>query len=159
MRLEGYDYSTPGAYFITICCEKKKLLFGTVCDGGVLLNSLGEIASAELPGIGQHHNAHVDTFIVMPSHVHAVVFLDPALIHESLRVPGGPRAAPTGALRDPPALGTVVGMYKQAVSRAVRRVVGDPKLVVWQRGYYEHVIRDEDDLSTRRQYILDNPIR
>ena len=81
-------------YFLTICCNQMKMLFGTVRDSAVLLNGYGRIARAELETIPLHHNALVDSAIVMPNHVHAIVFLDPRRFHESIAA-GGPRPAPT----------------------------------------------------------------
>jgi REP element-mobilizing transposase RayT len=158
VRLSGHDYSTPGAYFITICCADMKHLFGRVAGDSVELNKLGQIAMAELHRIAEHHNALVDTYIVMPNHVHAILFLDPARFVESLSA-GAPRGAPTAPTRKPPNIGVLVSLYKQAVTRAIRSVLGDAGFKVWQRGFYEHVVRDEDGLNTRRYYIQTNPQR
>lgn len=158
-RLHYFDYSNPGAYFITVCCVDMKTLFGSVVDSAVVLNRLGQVAHAELIALSEHHNAVADTFIVMPNHIHAILFLEPKRFAESLSQTGGTGAAPAENSRATPPLGVVVGLYKQAVTRQVRAMTGDRAYQVWQRGFHEHIVRNEEDLQTRRQYILENPQR
>jgi REP element-mobilizing transposase RayT len=123
----------PGAYFVTVCTEGRRCFFGCVNGRRVELSRLGRIASECLLDVRQHHaGAIVDTNVVMPNHVHAVVVLTEA-------------AEAT--------LGTAIGTYKAAVSRR-SRIRG-----LWQRGYYDHVIRDESELARIREYVETNPIR
>ena len=132
-RIRGYDYATANAYFVTICASRRGDVFGEVAGGSVRLNALGRCARACLDGIDSHHSATVDTSIVMPDHVHAVVVL-------GLRSQGVP-------------LQTVIGQFKAAVSRTS----GRPGL--WQRGYHDHIVRGDEDLERVRDYIVSNPAR
>jgi putative transposase len=133
LRLRDYDYSHAGLYFVTTCVKGWRCLFGTVADDRVVLSSLGAIAQECLVSIVEHHrDVLLDSYVVMPNHVHAVVGI------------GEDSAS---------ALGVVVGTYKGAVSRV------SGKADLWQRGYYDHVVRDESDLARIRRYIESNPIQ
>jgi REP element-mobilizing transposase RayT len=132
MRLSGFDYTLPGAYFVTVCASRRGSVFGCVRDGAVRLNACGLVVSEALDAITDHHAVQVDTSVVMPDHVHAIVV-----------IARDPR---------PETLSAVVGAFKARVSRQVRRPV-------WKRSFYDHVIRDDKDLDRVREYIETNPIR
>ena len=133
LRLREYDYSSCGPYFATACTHGRACLLGEVVDDTVVLTSIGQAARNCLVAIPEHHRGSaVDAYVVMPNHVHMVVVID-----DSQRT----------------ALGTIVGTFKAAVARSVKR----PGL--WQRGYYEHVVRDEVDLERIREYVATNPAR
>ena len=131
-RINGYDYATQNYYFITICTKNKKCIFGSPDK----LNSYGEAARNGLMQINDHFpNARVDKFTVMPNHVHAIIILC-----------GGGSSLPT-----------IVGSYKSFVSRAVHAI--DPKIVVWQTSFHDHVIRNEEGYRQIWQYIDTNSAR
>ncbi len=130
LRLRGFDY-TAGLYFVTSCVRDRACVLGAVVDETVHLTRLGIAARECLLAIPDHHRSVViDSFVVMPNHVHLILTMD----GEEL-------------------LGTVVGTYKAAVSRS------SGHRGLWQRGYYEHVIRDDFDLQRIREYIATNPVR
>lgn len=141
-RLDEYDYSAPNAYFITICTDKRRNLFWK--DISSIVNSMedvaltpyGEIATKVILEIPGHYPMiSVDTFAVMPNHVHL-------LLQINTDHGGRPMAAPTIAM--------VVNQMKGAVSKQI----GFP---VWQKGYYDHVIRNNADYREVWQYIEGNP--
>lgn len=134
-RIRGYDYSTAGLYLVTVCTLKRRLILGRVVGDEVDLSALGVIVRAQIERLPERLAVKIDAFVVMPNHVHAIVALDG-------------RARQASPLR----LGTVVGSVKSGSSREIG-------LPVWQRGYHDHVIRDECDLQRVREYIVTNPIR
>jgi len=160
IRLRGYDYGGGGAYFITICAHRKEPLFGEVAGGEIRLNAVGEITrdewyrSAEL-----RPEVLLDAFAVMPNHIHGIVALDGSVAGaEDFRAgspaPGGARRAP---LRRPArSLGAFVAGYKSRVTSRVRALTGDAEKRVWQRNYYEHIIRDGREADEIRLYIVNN---
>jgi putative transposase len=168
-RLQGFDYSTPGAYFVTIVTQGRTALFGTILDSEMRLSQVGTIADRswrEIPG----HFAHVElgAFVVMPNHVHGILVLRPIELKkgmgsDALTSEPGSRGtiyrAPTEQFGAPRigSIPTIVRTYKAAVTRAVGRLVG-VRHPVWQRNYYEHIIRDEADWFRIHRYIEANPI-
>jgi len=154
IRLKGYNYTHPGAYFITICTYKHRCLFGRVVDGEMRLNPLGQIVTNcwnEIP----HHfpHAELDEFVVMPNHIHGVISIVGATHASPLQQTHPPRGPIPGSL------GAIVGSFKSAVTKRINRHRHTPGGVVWQRNYYEHIIRTELALNAIRQYIRDNPLR
>ena len=174
IRLQGFDYSQDGVYSVTICTPNKVQLFGNIAEMQMNLNTLGQVASRCLHEIPCHFpNAKIMESIVMPNHVHAVIFMKDDQIEKATTGEkglnetrkGGKEAgktclAPTGGVFGKPKPGsipTIVGSYKSAVTKMINRQF--PKLcsVIWQRGYYERVIRDEKELASVIEYIRSNP--
>lgn len=165
IRLPGYDYASQGAYFVTICTDDRAHLFGVIEDDEMHCNVLGEIAAdcwREIPVHFPH--AAIDAFVVMPNYVHGIVIINDnhpvgarhvvGVRHASpLQSPETPRGTPRGSL------GAIVGSYKSAVSRQINTLRGTPGVPVWQRNYYEHIVRDDDDYMRIVAYISDNPRR
>ena len=152
IRLRHHDYSRAGAYYITVCTDGRKLLFGEVIDDEVKLNESGRIAAEEWSKSAQvRSELELDTWVVMPNHVHGVVMITD-------RGRGDRPVAPTGGLRSR-SLGALIAGFKSAATRRINAMRGTPGASVWQRNYYEHVIRDESALHRVRQYIADNPAR
>jgi putative transposase len=152
VRLKDYDYSQAGAYFITICTDKKECVLGNVIDGEMVLNDYGRVIEREwlrIPDI--RPGVELDEFVIMPNHMHGIVVIAEANVGATNQppLPKGPTSK---------AIGTIVGAFKAAVTRRINALRGAPHTPVWQRNYYEHVIRDEDDLNRRREYIVSNPL-
>jgi len=168
LRLPEYDYSGPGAYFLTLCLQDRECLFGDVVNADMYLNRLGRIAweewvrSAELrPGIA------LDVFVVMPNHLHGIVLFNPTP-DDKAKVAGYPdpvvgahSCAPLqchAPLQRPRrSLGSFVAGFKSTVTKRVNQVRGTPGRPLWQRNYFEHIIRTERALVPIREYILSNP--
>ncbi len=169
IRLQGYDYTQPGAYFVTICTQTRACLFGAVADGAMRLNNPGQIAKAAWDELSARFpSVRLDAFIVMPNHVHGIIIVGAQFIAPQKTPPtivGAQFIAPSdgfdgtnqGVINPAPTLGEMVRAYKAASTRLIRQA-GTPDFA-WQRNYYEHVIRDEESLDRIRQYILDNPAR
>ena len=129
-RLKGYDYSQPGAYFITICTHKRELLFESESAQN-LLKTFWEKLPAKFPTV------QLDEFVMMPNHIHGIIMIT---------------------------VGDIVDWYKTMTTNAYIDAVKNNQWArfnkkFWQRNYYEHIIRDENDLNRIRQYIIDNPIK
>lgn len=164
IRLQGYDYSQNGAYFLTLCVYQRVCLFGDVVDGEMQLSELGEIVQEELlrtPLIRTH--VELDAFVVMPNHFHAIVmFVDDAQPVVSANVGAhscAPLQKPTTLQRTPRSLGSLVAGFKSVVTKRVNEQREQSCARLWQRNYYEHVIRNESSLNDIRSYIQTNPAR
>jgi REP element-mobilizing transposase RayT len=154
VRLAGYDYSQCGAYFITIRSHHQLAPpFGVfTCTGEVNFTRVGMIAAREWERIpNRFPNTHLDAFILMPDHLHAIIFIDEPASNKN-RVEKFGKAV-SGSIP------TVVRSYKSAVSNLVRKMRGFEEQILWQRGYYEKVIRSETQLEVVRNYILNNSIK
>lgn len=159
IRLKGHDYAQAGAYFITIVARDRVCLFGEVADAEMHPNDAGRIVDRCWRDIPAHFpNFELDAFVVMPNHVHGIIVMvrDPPVgaTHAS---PLPDTATPRGPKRQ--SLGAVVGSFKSAASKYINALYGNPDTTLWQRNYYEHVIREEESLNRIRQYILHNPVR
>lgn len=141
LRLPEYDYSTAGMYFVTICTHGRELLFGRVHAETVALSSYGLIVQECWDSIPQHYpGVRTDAFVIMPNHVHGLVQLTETAGHTRT-------------------LGRVIGSFKSAVSGRVNSIRATPGAPVWQRGYFERVLRNENELLRARRYIVDNPLK
>ena len=164
-RLPGFDYSTPGAYFVTLSTAKRRSLFGQVVDGTVRANWRGRLVeSAWLNLPRRFPDVTLDAYMMMPDHVHGVVFLQcPGRDHGVgaglARPAGGASDAPTESANDGATLGQVIGAFKSLTTVQINRLRDTPGALVWQRGYYDRVIRDERELDAVRAYIANNPLK
>jgi REP element-mobilizing transposase RayT len=144
IRLKEYDYSTAGGYFITICTQNRRPVLRDPRLKGAVEDAWAWIER-------RFDNVELDEFVAMPDHVHFVVWL---VESESCR--GGHPAALDQ--RTPAAsLGNVVGAFKTVAAKSINRLwdsVGEP---VWQRNYFEHIIRDDQELERIRDYISSHP--
>jgi REP element-mobilizing transposase RayT len=162
IRLPGYDYAQPGAYFVTICIHGRECVLGEVVDDRVTLSPFGEVVDECWRDLPSHFPGFLlDWFVVMPNHVHGIIVLVGATPASPLRV--DPHASPLPAATPahgprPGSVGAIVGSFKSATTRRVNRIRGTPGASFWQRGYYEHVIRDEGDLEKIRTYVAQNPL-
>ncbi|NJN56725.1 MAG: transposase [Leptolyngbyaceae cyanobacterium SL_5_9] len=152
IRLQGYDYSSPGAYFITVCTHQRECLFGEITDGEMRLNELGQIAANVYLWLAmQYSYVHLDAWVVMPNHLHGILVLtDPCR--------GVSRNAPTEDATTRKSLGRLIGAFKTVSTKRINLMRDTSGSVVWQRNYYEHIIRNEKSLHYIRQYIHHNPV-
>jgi putative transposase len=165
IRLPGYDYTQAGAYYITIVTHNRKNLFGAVINHEMCLSPLGKIAFHEWEQLARRFKqVELGAFVVMPNHVHGIIIIHEDRATADLTAQHNPpdlRRAPTHERFGKPVSGsipTIVRSYKSAVTLRInyaRRSDNDP---VWQRNYYEHVIRDERDMQAKWDYIEGNPI-
>ncbi|MBD2306175.1 transposase [Chroococcidiopsis sp. FACHB-1243] len=154
IRLRGYDYSQAGAYFITICTYQKECIFGEVMDCQMRLNKVGCIVAEEClrsptirPGI------ELDEWVIMPNHIHAIV-----IFTSSVRIlDSGAHNNCAPLRRKPRSLSSLIAGFKSTTTKQINEIRQTPKISVWQRNYYERVIRNEASLNKIQQYIINNP--
>ena len=149
LRLRDYDYSQAGAYFVTICTHNRTCLFGDIVDGEMRLNEDGRLAQSVWEALPKHYShVELDAVVVMPNHVHGIIVLT---------------ATPVGAGFKPAStrhgLPEIVRAFKTFSGRRINQSRSTPGTPVWQRNYYEHVIRNDAALNRLRQYIAENPAR
>jgi putative transposase len=185
IRLKGYDYTQPGAYFITVVSHNRESIFGEIVDGEMRLNRYGCITQREWERLPRRFpNIHLDAFIVMPNHIHGIIIINddyrtgtapnrvtkeleslrraPTTHNRIIMESESPRHAPTREQFGKPvprSIPTIMRSYKSAVTQSINIHRLSPGLPVWQRNYYEHIVRDEVELTRIRQYIFDNPLR
>jgi putative transposase len=157
LRLKGYDYAQPGAYFVTVCTQHRDCLFGEVAGGEMRLNLHGQTVAECWKAIPEHFgHVQTDEFVVMPNHVHGILVITPVGATHASPLRGanwtGARSGPR-----PGSLSAIAGSFKTAASKQINRMLGNAGESVWQRNYYEHVIRDEAELNRVREYIASNP--
>jgi putative transposase len=153
IRLRGYDYSEPGAYAVTICTWDAAQLFGEVADGEVRLSEYRQVVQdciEEIPAHSPH--ATLDTFVIMPNHVHGIIIMEEHDHGEGDHTEEFGRPV-SGSLP------TIVRSFKSAVTKRINQLRHTPGGRVWQRKYYEHIIRDQRQLDRFRKYILENPLK
>ena len=165
IRLRGYDYTQVGAYFVTIALRGRLGLFGEVVDGAVHLNDAGKMAHEVWQGMPQRFPfVEVDAFVVMPDHMHGIVVIQSEGTRAPIKDAPTPGRADTDVTPVARALGDVVGAYKSLTTAAYIRGVHDSQWPpfygrLWQRNFYERVIRDGYEMNELRGYIRDNPLR
>ena len=148
-RLREYDYTTPGAYFITICSHKKQCVFGHITPGDhgddarMVYSPIGELAKACLLKIESHFQSiTIDNWIIMPNHIHMILRIE----EKPERIYPFPTAN----------ISTAVGTFKAAVTRAAKNA-SMPSGKLWQSSFYDHIIRNDEDYQTIWNYISGNP--
>lgn len=174
IRLQGYDYSQAGLYFITVCTHNRVPLFGEIIDGVMALNAAGQIVEKCWCAIPEHFpQVTLDEFVVMPNHVHGIITIgttvgvnhvgandvgvnDVGANNHLPQLPSNetPRSSQHGTSRT---IGSMVRGLKIGVTRWFRANTDIHK--VWQRNYYEHIIRNEDSYLKIAEYIQTNPQR
>jgi putative transposase len=193
IRLKGYDYSSKGAYFVTLVSHLRECLFGEVATDGVVLNALGEIVVDEWKKSGGiRKNMEFDEFVIMPNHIHGIVHIvdcrgdqpvAPTTKHPQASARGDEPVLPIQPTKQPFANGrgeltdgrgdrpvaptspakrslpSFISGFKSAVTKRINELRQMPGIPVWQRSYYEHIIRDDVSLNRIREYIINNPLQ
>jgi putative transposase len=158
-RLTGYDYALAGAYFITICTQNRRCIFGEVINGEMILNQYGQIAYNEwLKTSDLRPNVSLDVFVVMPNHMHAIIVMVQENDHDRSLAPSAfeLRTDQPAPFQSPSnTVGAVVRGYKGAVAKQLHSLNFEGQ--VWQRNYHDHIIRDEQSYHNISYYIIDNP--
>src|SRR3989339_1051760 len=161
-RLKNYDYSTNGYYFVTICVNDRRDLFGDIKDGKMVLNDVGKIINDAWQWLGkQYEYVELDQFIIMPNHLHVIICINS---RGGSRTAPTRRTAPTDDSRTAPTtkrkpLGRLIGAFKTVSTKQINIMRQTAGKQFWQRNYYEHIIRDENALYSIREYILENPLK
>jgi REP element-mobilizing transposase RayT len=165
IRLPNYDYSQVGAYYVTIVTWHREYLFGEVLNGEMKLSKFGLVAKGQWEKLPKRFpNIELGAYVIMPTPMHGII----AIIHG--RGTAGnrndfdgesSRRAPTPERFQKPVKGslpTIVRSYKSSVAYRINLMRGTQGVPVWQRNYYEHIIRDEQDLQNKTDYIEANPM-
>jgi len=165
IRLQGYDYSQAGAYYVTIVTYQRDCLFGEVVNKEMILDNFGKIADECWRAIPKHFsNVELGAHVIMPNHAHGIIVIhnDESASHAvaAQHVGATQCVAPTPTITrpkgpKPKSLGAIIGSFKSAVSYRIHKELNATG--IWQRNYYEHIIRDEKDLQNKTDYIEANP--
>jgi putative transposase len=172
IRLPGYDYSSEGAYYVTIVTQGRECLFGEIVDGEMRINEYGEIVQKWWNEIPIHFpNVQLGAFVMMPNHIHGIIFITTERRGEVV----SPLEDPNNNIQDADVdenvtlgrvslplrkrtLGQIVAYFKYQSTKEMNRIETDKAITkFWQRNYYEHIIRDEKDLQNKTDYIEANP--
>jgi REP element-mobilizing transposase RayT len=162
IRLKDYDYTQAGAYFITICTHNRKCVLGDVVNGEMRLNELGQVVEIEWLRTAEiRDNVELDAFVIMPNHIHGIVVITEPHVGATDNCRGTARRAPTEQFGKPTSgsLPTIIRSFKSAVTKHVNEMRHTPGIPIWQRSYYEHIIRNEDEVHQIQVYIVNNPLR
>ena len=183
IRLKGYDYTHPGAYFVTMVTQHRECLFGEVAGGEMQVNAFGKIVQAAWLELPRHYpHAQLDAFCVMPNHVHGIIVLSPDVrpngdsrrggsvpAHDTLlgEIASGEEILASITKTRPysndqrqttrHALSEIVRAFKSYSARRINRPRRSPGVTVWQRNYYEHIIRNPGAWERIQCYIENNP--
>ena len=183
IRLLDYDYTRPGVYFVTVVTYQRECLFGDVISGKIVLSEWGSLAKNEWLRLGQRfEQVSIDEFIIMPNHIHGILSIVVGAGQENMMNYGelnlsSPSSVGAGQeitilsgesnlapplLRGksrlaPGSLGAIVGAFKSTTSRLINGLHHTPAAPIWQRNYYEHIVRDDNELTRIRAYIDANP--
>ncbi|NUO08167.1 MAG: transposase [Candidatus Brocadia sp.] len=163
IRLKEYDYSRNGAYFITVCVYDKKCIFGKIINESVELTHIGKMVNDFWYEIPNHFkNVILDTFIVMPNHIHGIIIItgdcmDAVSTPPNINIDNGRDGV------SPPkwkrTLGQIIGYYKYQTTKIINQMNKTAGDHLWQRNYYDHIIRNVDNLNKIREYIIQNPLK
>ena len=171
IRLKGYDYSQNWFYFVTVCCQNRGNVFGEIVGARrdsplinknnnlskIKLNQNGKIIDEIWKTLSIHHNVILDEFVIMPDHIHFILVIKnknyklnyiKADIKNTIK--GESRLAPT--------LGWIIGIFKTETTKRINKLNETPGIKLWQRNYYERIIRNEKEYLMIKKYIKDNPI-
>jgi len=156
IRLKNYDYGQQGAYDVTVCTRDQKEVFGDIINDEMVLNETGKIVEFTWMDLTQHNdNIELDEFIIMPNHIHGIIIIAGAGSKPALKDKGaGLEPAPTQH-----GLPEIVRQFKTFSARRINQINKTQDRHLWQRNYYEHIIRDQRDLERIREYIRNNPAK
>lgn len=158
IRLPGYDYASTGAYFVTMVTQGREMLFGNVVNGEMVLNDFGNIVAETWGWLEtQYPYVELGAWVVMPNHFHGIISITDDVNDDDGR--GGSRTAPTNpdmAKRKP--LGRLIGAFKTVSTKHINLARHTEGATIWQRNYYERIIRNEREMDAIWRYIESNPV-
>jgi REP element-mobilizing transposase RayT len=155
LRLKGYDYKQAGVYFVSMCTLNRTCFFGDIVNGEMMLNAEGQIVAEEWIKTAEiRNNIELDEWVVMPNHFHGILVINECR--------GTARRAPTVEQFGKPVPGsipTIIRSFKSAVTKRINELHNSPGAKIWQRNYYEHIIRNEKSYVRIAEYIINNPAK
>ena len=174
IRLKNYDYSQAGYYFVTICCYQRQCLFGDIVNSLMQLNQYGEIVEQTYQWLSQRYPYLIlDEWIIMPNHFHGIIVITNTSCRGRSRTTPTAKNVPTLTRNDViltdknlpinpelkrKPLGRLIGTFKTVSTKNINLIRNTTGTPVWQRNYYEHIIRNETALNKIREYIINNPL-
>jgi len=164
IRLKGYDYSNTGAYFITVCAYNRECLFGDIEDGKMQLNNCGRIIKSEwLRSLEIRKEIKLDIYQIMPNHFHSIVFIMGGSTNKQEKLDVYVGANGHSSLRNRLAmksksLSSLMVGFKSSVKLKINKFRNTLGVPIWQRNYYDHIIRNEKELNKIREYIINNQL-
>ncbi|GAB4545817.1 MAG: transposase [Anaerolineales bacterium] len=174
IRLQGYDYSQAGAYFVTIVAWQREMLFGEIVNGEMILNDFGKIVQREWLDLSKRFKyLELGAYVVMPNHVHCIlIFRDhigatrqgatDALAGKALSqtiISDGIDGSPLPCGPKPASLGAIMSQFKSRATKRLWKIPSLKNMPIWQRNYYERIIRNESEMDRISRYIESNPTR
>ena len=180
IRLPDYDYSSAGAHFLTVCTRQREALLGEIVADVMEVNEYGRVIADVWAGLSERYpGVETDAFEVMPNHMHGIIIVHPPSENKhivgaigrmqfGLESPGAENGAirelPLQDIRDPHVrrkmlLPKIVGYLKMNAAKRINALCGMAGTPFWQRGYYEHIIRNDRELCAIRRYIAENPLK
>lgn len=176
VRLKGFDYSQPGFYYVTICSHKRVEILGKIVDHVMINNQVGEMVNRMWKQIPNwYENVVLDCYQIMPNHIHGIIHIrrrggvtPPINDHAKSSCENVPNKNPfcdmptiegaeTTPLPPVPTLGQLVGRFKYQATKAINKMHKTPGNKVFQRGFYDRIIRGKTSLIRTRKYIIENP--
>ncbi len=169
LRLQDYDYAHAGAYFVTLCTQDRRCLLGSIGGEQHVLTDVGRMISETWAGLGDRFPLDIDAFVVMPNHLHGIVVLHGEERRATIPERARREPAPTSsdivrrserARQEPaPTLSEIVRRFKTFTANRARQMIILRRGGLWQRNYYEHIIRSEEELNKLRAYTMTNALR
>lgn len=166
IRLPGYDYSQAGWYFVTICSYKHECIFGEIVNGEMKLNEIGENIKNEWANLSKRFSVNLDQFQIMPNHLHGIIIInDPVgvsfmkpvnCVKPEINIEILKSNRHMGLINQTPTIGQIIRHFKSKCSYKIH--LHELNQIIWQRNYFEHVIRNDADLNRIREYIQTNPM-
>jgi putative transposase len=155
-RLKGYDYCHAGAYFVTICTTGRECLFGEIQDGQMKMNDVGRMVEQCWLGIpGHFRHADLDAFVIMPNHIHGIIVLAETGEAKNLSLPEPGQIVQSKFHSPSRTIGAIIRGFKIGLTTWCRK--NSDLYLIWQRNYFEHIIRDRESFWKIRNYIAGNP--
>jgi putative transposase len=169
IRLSEYDYSFPNWYYITVCTYERRNLLGEIKNGETILNKIGQVVEKEWIRTKEIRKyVELDYYVIMPNHLHGIIIIEQSIENGRGEL-NSPAKDESGRIQYAPkknkfispslTLGAIVRGFKSSVTKKIKELSGHSESKIWQRNYYEHIIRNELDLQNIRQYITLNPFK
>lgn len=158
-RLKAWDYSTPWWYYVTICKKDMKCWFGIIKNGKMKLNDLGKVIEEEwIKTKVIRSNVDLDKFVIMPNHFHGIpIVKDVETSRRDVSKESETGHRPVSTQLKPNSLGSIIGQFKSVCTKRIYKL--GYRNFLWQKGFYDHIIRNENDLGRIRTYIQNNPLK
>jgi len=161
IRLPNYDYSQQNCYYLTICTENRQEIFGVIEDNQMILNNIGKVVSVWWgKTFEKYNNIAIDEYIIMPNHIHGIINVvgagSPRPDKISLNV-NNQNDDSNGHGNRAPTIGNIIAYFKYQTTKQINQLENKSGRKIWQRNYYDQVIRNEKSLGQIRKYIINNP--